>query len=142
MPSFTKSLDSYFESRKDYGAIFLRIIIGFRLVYGTQDNVLSWDRMLEFEAFLKQLGMPMPLLAANVSVYAQFICGLLFIVGWWVRPAAIITIFNFIVALLVAHIGTTFLDSFDALMMLFGSIFFLFYGSGKLSIDNSIKGNK
>jgi putative oxidoreductase len=137
-----QSLNHYFESRKDYGAIFLRVLIGWRLIYGTQDNVFSWERMIEFRNFLDQLGTPLPLFSATLSVYAQFICGILYVVGLWIRSAAIVMIINFIFALIIAHIGTTFLETFDALVMLFGSIFFLFYGSGKISLDNWRNGRK
>lgn len=136
------SLNSFFEPRKQYGAIFLRVLIGWRLIYGTQDNIFSWERMIEFRNFLEQLGTPFPLLSAQLSVYAQFICGILYIIGLWVRPAAIVMIINFVCALIIAHIGTSFLETFDALVMLFGSIFFLFYGSGKISIDNWRNGSK
>lgn len=128
-------LDSFFESRKGYANLFLRLIIGWRLIDGTQDNVFSWERMLEFRDFLALHGTPFPLLSANVSVYAQFICGILYMIGWFVRPAAVIMIVNFIAALLIAHIGLTFEQSFDAWMMLVGSIFFLFSGAGKISAD-------
>jgi putative oxidoreductase len=128
-------LNNYFDKRKDFGAIFLRIIIGWRLIDGTQDNVFSWDRMLEFRDFLEQHQFPLPLVSAIVSVYAQFTCGILYIAGLFIRPAAVVMIFNFTVALLMVHLGTTFLDSFQALMMLFASIFFLFHGAGKLSMD-------
>jgi putative oxidoreductase len=129
-------LHQFFEPKKDYGAIFLRVIIGWRLVYGTQDNVFSWEQMIEFKDFLAEHNVAYPLLSAFVSVYAQFVCGILFVLGWFIRPAAIVMIINFVVALIVVHFGTTFLDSFPALMMLFGSFFFLFYGAGKLSLDN------
>lgn len=128
-------LNQFFERNKDYGAIFLRLIIGWRLIDGTQDNVFSWDRMIEFKVFLEQQNFAYPLAAAILSVYAQFICGVLYIVGLFIRPAAIIMIINFMVALLMVHWGTTFIDSFQALMMLSGSIFFLLNGAGKLSID-------
>jgi putative oxidoreductase len=128
-------LDTYFESRKGYGNFFLRLVIGWRLVDGTQDNVFSWERMLEFRDFLALHGTPFPLLAANVSVYAQFICGILYLIGWFVRPAALVMIINFIAALLIAHIGLSFEQSFDAWMMLMGSVFFLFSGAGKISVD-------
>jgi putative oxidoreductase len=138
-----QKLNRFFESRKDYGAFFLRIVIGWRLIDGTQDNIFSWERMIEFKNFLAERNVMYPLIAAHVSVYAQFICGILYIVGAFVRGAAIIMIINFIAALFIAHIGTTFQQSFDAIIILFGSIFFLFYGSGKLSIDNSVlKQNK
>ncbi len=131
-------LNRFFEHKKDYGAIFLRLIIGWRLIDGTQDNVFSWDRMIEFKVFLEQQNFVYPLAAAIISVYAQFICGALYILGLFTRPAAIIMILNFVVALLTVHWGTTFLDSFQALTMLFGSIFFLFNGAGKLSLDERL----
>jgi putative oxidoreductase len=131
--SYTR-FNQFFESRKDYGAFFLRLIIGWRLIDGTQDNVFSWDRMLEFSIFLEQNNFAYPLAAAIVSVYAQFICGVLYIIGLFVRPAAIVMIINFLVALLTIHLGTTFIESFQALIMFFGSIFFLFNGPGKLSL--------
>lgn len=135
-------LDSFFESRKDYGIIFLRLAIGWRLIDGSQDNVFSWDRMLEFRDFLDQHGTPFPLFSANISVYAQFLCGILYMIGLWIRPAAIVMIINFIAALIIAHIGLSFEQSFDAYVMLFGSVFFLFYGSGKISVDESLKNRK
>jgi putative oxidoreductase len=130
-----QKLNAYFASRKAYGAIFLRLIIGWRLIDGTQDNVFSWVRMLEFRDFLEQHGVASPLVAAHISVYAQFICGALYIVGAFVRPASIVMIINFVAALFIAHIGTTFQQSFDALIMLFSAVFFLFHGAGKISVD-------
>jgi putative oxidoreductase len=34
------------------------------------------------------------------------------------------------------HLGTTFQQSFEALVMFFSAIFFLFYGAGKISADS------
>jgi putative oxidoreductase len=135
-------LTSYFETRKDYGTIFLRLVIGWRLIDGTQDNVFNWDRMLEFRDFLGVHGAPIPLVCAVVSVYAQFICGTLYIIGWLVRPAAFIMIINFIAALIIAHVGLTFEQSFAAWIMLASAAFFLFHGAGKISIDELQKGRK
>jgi len=127
--------NEFFERKKDYGAIFLRLLIGWRLIDGTQDNVFNWERMIEFKVFLEQHNFAYPLAAAIISVYAQFICGTLYILGLFIRPAAIVMVLNFTVALLTVHLGTSFIDSFQALTMLFGSIFFLFNGAGKLSLD-------
>ncbi|MFZ6010832.1 MAG: DoxX family protein [Bacteroidota bacterium] len=134
--SINQKLARYFESKKDHGAIFIRVIVGWRLIDGTQDNVFSWQRMLEFRDFLEQHHVAFPLVAAHISVYAQFICGILYVLGAFIRPASIVMIVNFIAALLIAHVGTTFEQSFDALMMLFSSVFFLIYGAGKISVDN------
>ena len=135
MATWYSKLNAYFDRKREYAAFFLRLIIGWRLIDGTQDNVFSWHQMLEFRDFLEQHQVAYPLIAAHISVYAQFICGILYILGLFIRPAAIVMIINFVVALALVHLGTTFQESFEPLMMLFGSIFFLVYGGGKLSLE-------
>ena len=124
---------------KPYGAVFLRAVIGWRLIDGTQDNVFDWQRMLEFRDFLHGHHVLYPLAGAVVSVYAQFLCGILFIAGALTRPAAVVMVINFTAALLIAHVGMSFVDSFDAWMMLAGSLFFFFHGAGKLSVDDRLE---
>ncbi len=126
---------TFLEKYKDFGALFLRLVVGSFLVYGTQDNVFSYKQMQEFEHFLAARGVPFPLLAAFVSVYAQFVCGILFIVGAATRAAAVVMIINFIAALFIAHRGDSFRDMLAALMMLASAIFFLLHGAGKPSFD-------
>lgn len=127
---------SFFDKYKDYGAIFIRLIVGFHLVYGTQDNVFSYERMVEFEKFLAAQGVPFPLAGAFLSAYAQFICGILFIVGAFTRYAAVVMIINFIAAIIIAHIGHDYPTTFPALMMLAAAGFLLLNGAGKPSFDN------
>jgi putative oxidoreductase len=124
------------EKYKEYGVIFIRLIVGFHLIYGTQDNVFSYARMEEFAGFLSLRGVPFPLVAAFLSAYAQFICGILFIVGLATRYAAVVMIINFIAALIIAHIGDTYPNMFPALMMLAAACFFVVHGAGKLSVDS------
>lgn len=137
MSASFRTISHFLDNNREYGAFLLRILIGWRLIDGTQDNIFSWERMLEFRDFLHQFGFPFPLLAANVSVYAQFICGILYILGLFVRPAAIVMVVNFLVALVMVHLGTTFQQSFEALVMLVTSVFFLFNGAGRLALDKS-----
>jgi len=131
MPTIVNWLDA----RREYGMIFFRFIIGFHLVYGTADNVFNWQRMLEFRDFLASNGTPWPLAGAIVSAWAQFLCGLLFIAGAAVRPAALVMIINFIGALLIAHRGGGYPPAALALIMLFSSIGLMVHGAGRLSID-------
>lgn len=37
---------SFLEKYKEYGVIFIRLIVGFHLIYGTQDNAVSYYREL------------------------------------------------------------------------------------------------
>ncbi len=130
---------SRLEKYKEYGVIFIRLIVGFHLIYGTQDNVFSYARMEEFAGFLTVRGVPFPLFSAFLSVYAQFICGILFILGLVIRYAAVVMIVNFIAALIIAHIGDSYPNMFPALMMLAAACFFFLHGAGNLAVDNLLE---
>jgi putative oxidoreductase len=125
----------WFEQRRDYAPLFIRLFAGVFLIYMSQDNVFNWARMLEFEQFLRQFGFPLPLASAVVSVACQFAAGILFIVGAFVRPAAAVMVFNFIVALVMVHRKLPFREALDPFAMLASSLFLLFNGAGRLSVD-------
>ena len=127
---------SFFERHREYGAVFVRLVVAFVLIYGTQDNVFSHARMLEFRDFLAAKRTPLPLFSAYLSVYAQFVCGILFALGLFVRPAALVMVINFVAALVIAHLDTPLDAARPALLMLFSSLFLLFNGAGALSLDN------
>ena len=123
------------EKYRQYADLFIRIPIGFHLIYGVQDNIIVWERMLEFRDFLANLRVPAPLFAAHISVYAQFICGLLFILGWKTKWAAVIMIINFIVAIGLVHLSDPYPEKFPAIMMLCGALFILLNGDGQVTIQ-------
>ena len=123
------------EKFKNYADLPIRLAVGFHLIYGTQDNVFSWDRMLEFEAFLLAFGFPMPLISAIVSVYAQFICGILFIIGWKVRWAGAVMMANFLIAIIMVHIGDSYPNVYPAISMFAGAVFMVLNGAGAMSMD-------
>ena len=127
-----------FDRHREYGPLFVRLIVGFHLVYGTADNVFSYARMTEFAHFLGERGVPFPLFSAFLSAYAQFLCGLLYLVGAAVRPAAVVMIINFIAALVIAHRVGGYPPAALALIMLFSSIFLLLHGAGRVSVDRRL----
>ncbi len=127
--------NTFFESRKEYAALFIRFLVGFHLVYSVRPYVFDWNVLLEFKSFLATKHVPLPLFAAMLCVYSEFICGILFLLGAWVRVAAFVMVINFIVALGLAHLGDAYQALFPALAMLLGSAFLLFHGAGKISID-------
>ena len=129
----------WFRERRDYGVIFLRLFIGSFIIWGVQDNILSHEKMVEFERFLAARGTPWPAFSAQLSVYAQFVCGVSILLGAFVRPLSIIFIINFICAILIAHRGHTFQQMFPALVMIAAGLFLLFNGAGKLSIDGLLE---
>ncbi len=128
------------ERRPDAGVLLLRIFFGVILVWGTLDNVLSQARMHEFRDFLAHNGFPYPLVSAWLSVYAQFICGVLLLVGLATRAAALVMIVNFIVAIAMVHVGLPFSANIAPLSMLALATFFALIGGGRYSLDARIFG--
>ena len=129
----------WFKRHRDYGALLLRLLIGIFIIHGVQDNILSWERMKEFEKFLSARGVPFPLFAAHLSVYAQLICGLSILLGFFLRQTSVIFIINFIAAIAIAHLRDPFPRMLPALMMIASGFFFLFHGAGRPSIDDSLE---
>ncbi|MGH7596825.1 MAG: DoxX family protein [bacterium] len=129
----TNNVTAWLDKNKDVGLFLLRLFVGVRLLYGVVDNIVDWERMIEFRNFLEQQGFPLPLASAIISVYAQFLSGLMFIIGFKIRLAAALMIVNFLVALMMVHSRDSFEGMTPALAMLFSSILFLFYGAGKFA---------
>ena len=125
----------FFRRHSAYGALFIRFAIGVFIIYGVQDNVFSWARMLEFRDFLEERGVPYPLIAAHLSVYVQFICGVLLLIGGAVRWVGLLLIINFTAAILIAHIGQTFPEYYPAAQLIAVGFYFLFNGAGPVSLD-------
>lgn len=119
--------------------LLLRLVFGFRLLYGVFDNVISWARMREFSEFLAANGFPFPLVCAVVSVYAQLLAALCWIVGFQVRIASLVMIFNFIVALIGVHLlhGDTYLGMAPAIHVLTVALVLYLTGPGRYAVQAS-----
>jgi putative oxidoreductase len=124
----------------DLGLLALRLIVGSFLVWGVQDNVFSDARMQEFVRFCGANGFPAPQLMAPLSVYAQLICGSLFIVGLFTRLAAIVMTVHFIVAVLMVHLHQDFRAQWPALSLVFVCAYFAARGSGRWAADRWLAG--
>ncbi len=79
----------------DLGLLFLRLVTGAFLIYQSHDNILSAGRMDEFEEFLTQFGFPAVEVLAPLCVWAQFLCGIAFVLGFLTRWAGLVTVFVF-----------------------------------------------
>lgn len=125
------------ETFKSLTLLLVRLAFGARLIYGVMDNVLSWERMLEFEAFLSASGFPVPLVSAIVSVYLQLIAGISWVIGYQVKYSSLLMIGNFLVALIGVHLiqGDTYLNMAPAIHLLCISLLLLATGPGKYALD-------
>jgi putative oxidoreductase len=129
-PSSTRHVDA--------ALLLLRLFTGFVLIYGTQDNVLHREHMLEFRDFLARHGFPVPLFSAYLSAYAQFLSGVLIALGLLTRLAALVTVINFVVALAMVHWGLPFTANISPLAMLFNGLCLAIAGAGAYSVDARI----
>ena len=131
----------WLDRNRDTGIFLLRLFVGFRLLEGVFDNIVNWRQMQEFSDFLEKFGFPFPLFCAVLSVYAQALAGLMLILGWQIRYAAIMMIINFAVALIMVHWGQSLEEMTVPLLLLFIFIFFLFQGAGSITVS-SLSGKK
>lgn len=133
-----QKIENWLNSNADIGLLILRIFIGSRLIYGVIDNIISWEKMLEFAGFLKINNFPLPVFSAVLSVYAQFLCAILILVGYKTRFAAAILTFNFIVAMVSVHLKDSVEVMTPALAMLFISLTLMFTGAGRWAVEKKI----
>lgn len=136
-----KAIEAYLVSNRHLGILLLRLFVSIRLLYGVVDNVISWERMIEFSDFLQSNGFPFPIVNAIISVYAQLLCAILILLGYKIRLASFILIINFLVALIFVHLklGDSVEGMTGALAMLFGCLTFLFTGADKMSLDSYLE---
>ena len=130
-----KNFNTFFEQLSFIGPLFIRLLIGFHLIYGTHDRIFSRVAMQGINDWFQTQSIPFPLLSAYLSVYCQFVCGMLFIIGLFTRMAGFVMIINFICAIAFVHIGDTYTNTFPALVMFSGSLYVLFNGAGRMALD-------
>ncbi|MFO7278316.1 MAG: DoxX family protein [Pseudomonadota bacterium] len=128
----------FLRRHADLSLLLLRVLTGSFLVYGTQDNVFSAERMEEFVAFLDHHGFIWPELMAPLSVYAQFVCGGLLVLGLLTRWAALVMVFNFIVAVVMVHWSQDFRGWWPAIVLVFICLDFACRGGGRYSLDSLV----
>ncbi|MFV3129947.1 DoxX family protein [Niveispirillum sp. KHB5.9] len=125
---------------EDVALLVLRLMVGAFLVWGVADNILSAERMEEFVRFLEKFGFPLPELMARLSVYAQFLCGLGFMLGLSTRWAAILCIVNFIVAIVMVDHVLGIRGMFPSACLIAIGLLLLARGPGRYGLDGVIAG--
>jgi putative oxidoreductase len=123
----------------DLGLLLLRLVTGAFLIYQSHDNIFSAARMDEFEKFLTRFGFPSVELLAPLCVWAQFLCGIAFVIGFLTRWAGLITVFVFVVAVYMVHWPQDFNGWWPALILVFLGILFATEGPGRYSVDARIR---
>lgn len=125
-----------FDRFAEFGPLFIRLVIGWHLVYGSWGRLVSHHELAIFRSYLAHYRFPVPLFNAYLSSAAQVVCGYLYILGLFTRPAALIMIINFAAALGMVHWLQPYPRKQLALIMLATAIFLFLHGPGRVAIDN------
>lgn len=119
----------------DLAMLLLRLVTGAFLIWQSHDNIISAERMDEFTRFLTQFRFPAPAIMAPLCVWAQFLCGIAFVLGLLTRWAGLITVFVFVVAVWMVHWPQDFPGWWPALILVFLGLLFATQGAGRYALD-------
>jgi putative oxidoreductase len=126
------------RSGADFVLLLMRVVVGAFLIWGVWDNITSTARMEEFESFLRSQGFAAPAFLAPLSVWAQFFCGVCFVLGIATRWAGFICAFNFIVALAMVDAKLGIRAALSSTLLILLGLYFATRGAGRFSIDNRL----
>ena len=125
----------------DFALLLLRLFVGLFLIWGVWDNVTSAERMHEFVEFLRKFKFSNPEVLAPVSVYAQLLVGIGFVLGLFTRWAGIVCAVNFVIAIAMV-------DRFGGMRGVFPSgclvaigLYLATHGAGRFSADEALRAN-
>lgn len=115
----------------------LRVVLGLGLALGHgKDKLPPSDA---FIGYLDGIGLPFPTVMAWLTLFAEFVCGLLLALGLITRFSALAILITMTVALLMAHGGQSFSDRELPILYLAATIPFFVGGAGRFSFDRFLK---
>jgi putative oxidoreductase len=126
----------------DAALLAARLVVGAFLVWGVWDNIASGERMREFAGFLAANGFPQPALMAPLSVWAQYLCGIAFLLGLGTRWAGLLCAVNFAVAVAMVDAKLGIRGAFPATCLILFGLIFATIGAGRYSADAGLLGRR
>jgi len=140
--AFRRSRTAGFAGYSDAALLLARLVIGAFLIWGVWDNIQSAARMAEFARFLAAHGFPQPKWMALISVWAQFACGVAFVLGLATRWAGLVCAINFAVAVAMVDARLGIRGAFPATSLILFGLLFATLGAGRYSIDAIFGGRR
>jgi len=120
---------------EDAMLLLLRLTIGAFLIWGVWDNISDPRQMATFVTFLHGHGFPVAHVAAPLSVYAQFFCGVAFILGGLTRWAGLLCAANFAVAIAMVDYKLGIRGAFPATCLVLIGVYLAARGGGRFAVD-------
>jgi putative oxidoreductase len=126
----------------DFALLLLRVFVGLFLMWGVWDNITDPKEMARFVEFLRAHGFSSPKLLAPVSVYAQFLAGMGFVLGLFTRWAGILCVINFVVAIVMVDGELGPRGVFPSGVLVAIGLYLATHGAGRFSLDSALKANE
>jgi putative oxidoreductase len=119
----------------DGASLLLRLIFGGLFIYHGWGKIDAYEMILpQFKDFLG-IGST---LSFNLVIFAEFVCGILVVIGFLTRLAVIPIFITMVVAYFIAHAGAAFaIRELAGLFMLLSLVIFIL-GAGKYSVDKLV----
>ncbi len=117
----------------DGAILLLRVWLGAMMMYHGFPKVFT--NSAGFVAYLEKLGMPMPSVMAALAAGAEFFGGLLILIGFLTRPAAMLVLITMLVAGFIAHSADGFTKQELPLTYAMLSVALFLSGSGAFSLE-------
>ena len=117
------------------GLLIIRLITGAFMIYHGWE-VFDAQKMNGYAKWMTDLGFPAPALMAYLGKGSELVGGILLLIGWLTRPAAILLGITMIaVAFGMGH-GKIFTDDQHPFLFVVISLLFVFTGAGRYSVDH------
>jgi putative oxidoreductase len=133
-------MKSLFSTRTSDTSISLSLLI-FRFTLGGLMIPHGYKKLMNFAAkspeFTDPFGIGSPL-SMGLTIFAEFFCAILVVLGLMTRLACIPLIIAMSVAVFYSHNGQIFTEAETASLYLFGFLALFIAGPGKLSMDRMI----
>lgn len=120
----------------DASLLLMRCVVGAFLIWGVQDNLLSAERMAEFEQFLARFGFWQPQWMAPLSVWVQFAVGCGFVLGLFTRWAGLLCAANFVVAIVMVDAAGGIRAAFPSACLVVIGLHLACNGAGRYALDH------
>jgi len=116
------------------GLAIIRMIVGMFMIYHGFE-IFDKETMMGYTTWAQFKEMPSPAAIVYAGKAAELLAGILFTIGWFTRPAAVILILTMLyIAFFVGHGKVWYDDQHPFLFVLLGLVF-IFTGPGKWSVD-------
>lgn len=118
---------------QDVALLLLRIVIGSFMAHHGYGK--AFGNPAKFVDYVASIGIPLPTIFGYAAIYAEFLGGILIVVGLLYRPAAFVVAVTMVVAALGAHGNDLLGDGELAILYACTTLVMMLLGAGRLSAD-------